>query len=219
MENMGKAKKLINRSKLSHYLLFVSLISLCCLLLSSSSSSSSSSLLHYFNLYLSSLPSQILSHTIDKNCMFLLCNGLLVFVSITRSLSKSDPGDHDRRDDDDDEPLERSSSIEDTSEQVEAKELNVQVRATKIDAEMEEEEEDEEESKESEVLDLAMKKEEEEEEEEWRENEEILVEENVEEEDWGLSTEQMNKKFEDFIGRMREDLRIEAKRQIVMAYN
>ncbi|XP_028752942.1 cilia- and flagella-associated protein 251-like [Neltuma alba] len=213
---MGKAKKLINRSKLSHYLLFVSLISLCCLLLSSSSSSSSSSLLHYFNLYFSSLPSQILSHTIDKNCMFLLCNGLLVFVSITKSLSKSDPRDHDRPVDDDnnDQPLERSSSIEDTSEQVEAKELNIQVRTTEIEAEMEEEE-DEEESKESEVLGLDLKKEEE----EWWENEEILVEENVEEEDWGLSTEQMNKKFEDFIRRMREDLRLEAKRQIVMAYN
>ncbi|KAI9102337.1 hypothetical protein K1719_023539 [Acacia pycnantha] len=75
------------------------------------------------------------------------------------------------------------------------------------------EEEKEEEGKENGVVDLDL---EEEEEDQWLENEEILVEESVEEENLGLSTEQMNKKFDDFIRRMKEDLRIEAKRKLVI---
>ena len=45
--------------------------------------------LYHFNLYFSTFSLQLFTHTIDKNCMFLLCNGLLVFVGITRSLSGS----------------------------------------------------------------------------------------------------------------------------------
>lgn len=41
-------------------------------------------------------------------------------------------------------------------------------------------------------------------------------EEHVEEESSMLSTEELNKKFEDFIRKMKEDLRIEAQRQLVM---
>ncbi|KAF7831282.1 neurofilament light polypeptide [Senna tora] len=68
----------------------------------------------------------------------------------------------------------------------------------------------------------------EEKEEKMSENGKFVIEENieeggeeeekevVEEENWRLSTEEMNKKFEDFIRRMKEDLRIEAQRQVVM---
>ncbi|RDX71416.1 hypothetical protein CR513_49243, partial [Mucuna pruriens] len=42
-------------------------------------------------------------------------------------------------------------------------------------------------------------------------------EENVEEESYMLSTEELNKKFEDFIRKMKEGLRIEAQRQLVMS--
>lgn len=37
-----------------------------------------------------------------------------------------------------------------------------------------------------------------------------------EEENGRLSTEELNKKFDDFIRRMREDLRIEARQQLIM---
>ncbi|KAK4278305.1 hypothetical protein QN277_016170 [Acacia crassicarpa] len=208
---MEDTNKLINRSKLRHYLLLASVISLCSSLLLFYPSS----LLHYFNLYnFSSLPSQILSHTIDKNCMFLLCNGLLVFVGITRSFSNSDlVRDCDPRVDDDDEPLELCSSIQYSTE--------VEVKKFMVVAEEEKEEEEdddvEEEGKENGMVSLDLEEEEgEEEEDQWLENEEILVEESVEEENLGLSTEQMNKKFDDFIRRMKEDLRIEAKRKLVI---
>ncbi|KAF9666524.1 hypothetical protein SADUNF_Sadunf16G0238000 [Salix dunnii] len=39
------------------------------------------SFLHSLCLYLSTVPVQLFTHTLDKNCIFLLCNGLLVFVA------------------------------------------------------------------------------------------------------------------------------------------
>ncbi|KAB5521212.1 hypothetical protein DKX38_025531 [Salix brachista] len=39
------------------------------------------SLLHSLCFYLSTVPVQLITHTLDKNCIFLLCNGLLVFVA------------------------------------------------------------------------------------------------------------------------------------------
>ena len=201
--------------------------------------------LHQFNFYFSTFPLQLFTHTIDKNCMFLLCNGLLVFVGITRSFSGSSGVD------------EPSKYIEDGSHyqysDVEANErmLVVEKEVEKETSELDEQNteaheaieinyygkeveenieniimEDEEEVKKSgiSVLKEEEEPEEEEEEEEEKESEidEILDGENVEEEEvveeenWVLSTEELNKKFDDFIRRMKEDLRIEARRQLVI---
>lgn len=193
--------------------------------------------------------------------MFLLCNGLLVFVGITKSFSRSN--------DDDDKPSEleglsisssSSKYIEDGSQSYvldvevnepileegeifqtgEPDEQNIVAeQAIEIENFVEEEVErniekvifvDEEQGKESvqfnlEEEEMVLDEETElfdavdEEEGKGSENEYFLIEEenDVEEEESNmLSTEELNKKFEDFIRKMREDLRIEARRQLVM---
>jgi len=69
--------------------LFVS-VSVCSFLFSPSSFLV---FLHYFKFYFSTFPSLLFTHNIDKNSMFLLCNGLLVFVGITKSLSRPSSDD------------------------------------------------------------------------------------------------------------------------------
>ncbi|XP_054797504.1 uncharacterized protein LOC129302616 [Prosopis cineraria] len=164
--------------------------------------------LHYCNFNFSfSFPSKIFSHTIDKNCIFLLCNGLLVFLSITTSFSTSSPPHDDL--------LHHYIHDHDASE------AEV-IRVSEIAAEMmQEDDPDTDADADADevsgvLLGLELK------EEEWLENDDEIVDaESVEdeEENWMLSTEQMNKKFDDFIRRMKEDLRIEAKRQLVMVHN
>ncbi|KAF3453320.1 hypothetical protein FNV43_RR03760 [Rhamnella rubrinervis] len=46
------------------------------------------SLLHTFNFYFAKFPYKLVTHTIDKNCIFLLCNGLVVFVAKYSGLIK-----------------------------------------------------------------------------------------------------------------------------------
>jgi hypothetical protein len=48
------------------------------------------------------------------------------------------------------------------------------------------------------------------------ENDYILIEENNIEEENSINTEELNKKFEDFIRKMKEDLRIDARQHLVM---
>lgn len=62
--------------KITQFLLSVSVFSLLL-----SNYSSGPSFLHSLYFYLSTVPVQLFTHTLDKNCIFLLCNGLLVFVA------------------------------------------------------------------------------------------------------------------------------------------
>ncbi|QCE01833.1 hypothetical protein DEO72_LG7g3133 [Vigna unguiculata] len=206
--------------------------------------------LHYFKFYFSTFPSQLFTHNIDKNSMFLLCNGLLVFVGITKSLSRSSS---------DDKP---SSFVKDDGSQsqfsvAEASDLMLEITETEVQTSEPDEHENtaaekvkerenfaEEEvlenmekiivvdegqekgssiqldelDEETEQLDVGER-----EQDKGSEIDYILIEEgveeeeeNVEEESSMLSTEELNKKFEDFIRKMKEDLRIEAQRQLVM---
>jgi len=224
--------------------------------------------LHYFKLYFSTLPFQLYTHNIDKNNMFLLCNGLLVFVGLTKSFSKSSTDDDDDKPSNNSEGLSSSQYIQEEEEQleedgsqyhhvldVEANEPMLESEAEKITSKLNEqnveaEEEiemkacskeveeyieniifiDEEEQGEEEVelfdahddegdklseIDYILIEEnniEEEEHEEEEEEEEEDEEDYVEEESCVLSTEELNKKFEDFIRKMKEDLRIDARR-------
>lgn len=183
--------------------------------------------------------------------MFLLCNGLLVFVGITKSLSGSSSSDDDKpshyiKDD----PQSQFLAVEANElmlEIVEAEEKtcepdeqnNAVEQVTEIKKCVEEENiekiilVDEEEGKGSSlVLKEEVKELDEEtelfdvcdqEDDKRSEIDYILIEEsteeeeeNVEEENCMLSTEELNKKVEDFIRKMKEDLRIEARRQLVV---
>lgn len=169
--------------------------------------------------------------------MFLLCNGLLVFVGITRSLSGYSGVD------------EPSKYIEDCSQSqysdVEANmpmlEKEVKEKTSEPDEHTNEAEqaleikysdEEVEENIENIILEdegggkgsnqSVSKEDELSEENKGSEIDEFVIEENVEEEmiveeeNWVLSTEELNKKFDDFIRRMKDDLRIEAQQRLVM---
>ncbi|XP_057972280.1 uncharacterized protein LOC131160520 [Malania oleifera] len=205
---------------------------------------------------------QLFSHSIDKNCMFLLCNGILAFLaaansglvsSTTTTAAATTTSESDHHVQLVSVILEnKEASVMDTS----SVEINAAVEnpcfmqeeprgeAANIIIEEEEEGEEEEEEGEEELEeeegeqegsiqpfsteDEKEKEVEEEEEEEEEEGEqegsiqpfstedEKEEEEEEEEERNGLSTEELNKKFEDFIRRMKEELRIEAQRQLVM---
>jgi len=218
--------------------------------------------LHYFKFYFSTLPFQLYTHNIDKNSMFLLCNGLLVFVGLTKSFSASS-SDHDEPSNNS-KDLSSSQYIQEEEEQVEEdgsqyhvldveanepilereaekiiskpneqnaeaeEEIEMKVCSTEVEENIEkiifieEEEQGEEEvelfdahddegNKASEI-DYILIEENNVEEEEHEEDEEDYVE----EESCVLSTEELNKKFEDFIKKMKEDLRIDARRHLIM---
>ena len=180
--------------------------------------------LHHFNFYFSTFSLQLFTHTIDKNCMFLICNGLLVFVGITRSLSWTSSVDESYNYVKDDSKSlfsknieaikesmlvmnEKTKELEEESEEVEDKVENINFKEGKrssilvLEQEEELEEEsmlfdegDKEEDKESEMVERV-------------EDEEVLEEANL-----VLSTEELNKKFDDFIKKMKKDLRIEAQK-------
>lgn len=216
------------------------------------------SFLHYFNFYFSTLPFKLFSHTLDKNCTFLLCNGLLVFLAKYSGLFSlsSSPSNNNKfnltvdhhetfknyADGDDSQPqttimetttdevpimLEQESELEGTQTQqkqnaMQQENENIEGEAAKAETETEEtHEEQEKEEAEEESAVLQEDKEEEEAEAESRffieEIDDDEVEEEEEEEGNGkLSDEELNKKFEDFIRKMKEELRIEARQQLIM---
>ncbi|KAK7837851.1 hypothetical protein CFP56_020699 [Quercus suber] len=191
-----------------------------------------------FNFYFSAFTSQLFSHTIDKNCIFLLCNGLLVFLAQYSGLIRSVSGAYHNEESfissedglQKEAVTENKASAEDVSmeqgREIDhlVKEVQEETGKSAGDEEGEagggeesrssiskQEEEEEEEEEETGSFVLEEKKE---------QNEsvsEFLIEEEEEEEEGNgtLSTEELNKKFDDFIRRMKEEIRIEAQQQLV----
>jgi len=75
--------------------------------------------LHYFKFYFSTFPFQLYTHNIDKNNMFFICNGLLVFVGLTKSFSASSSNDDDVKPSNNSEDLSSSQYIQEEKEEVE----------------------------------------------------------------------------------------------------
>ncbi|TQD74150.1 hypothetical protein C1H46_040308 [Malus baccata] len=212
------------------FLLSASVFSFCF------SRSSMLSFLHSFNFYFSTFPYQLFTHTIDKNFIFLICNLLFVFLAkhsgLTRSPAQSSYPSHEEtslktREGglefgspmlETEEPVSPKEDAKagsmDSLENVAAEEHESEPLINQVEKHAEKEViEDYEEQKEQEPESMLVVSEEEEEEEE----DGKLAE---EDEDgtgrFGNSTEELNKKFEDFIRRMKEELRIEAQRQLIM---
>jgi hypothetical protein len=179
------------------------------------------SFLQSFNLYFSTFSSHLFSHTIDKNCIFLLCNGLVVFVAkysgLTRSLSGSNNNEESFKSIGD--GLQPESLILETKEAMLDKEALVESIGSAENVAVEKEREmdhfikDVEKETEKSVVEeggrggesrLSISEEDQEEEEEEGNGMSIM------------STEELNKKFDDFIRRMKEEIRIEAQQQLVM---
>ncbi|OVA20149.1 hypothetical protein BVC80_1663g43 [Macleaya cordata] len=207
------------------------------------------------NGYLSVLSFHLLNYTIDRKYMFLLCNGILVFLARNSYFFSSSTDLHDKlatRNVDQfwlkpefSEMIDYVVEKEVVVESVGSLENNIlenedgeEVREGQKEAEEDEkngtfisednkeeekrvpiEEEDEEEngiliSEEDNKEDEKRVPIEEEEEEEGGGGQEE-EEEDAEEENGSLSTEELNKKFDEFIKKMKEGIRIEAQEQLV----
>ncbi|CAH8381546.1 unnamed protein product [Eruca vesicaria subsp. sativa] len=171
-----------------------------------------SSLLITHNFYLFRFTIQLVTHAVDKNYMFLLCNGLLVLV--VKCISTSKPLDDGRSKTNktfDYRDFESYDAIleleyhyihERESESFLADEISTKDQETKEEKEEKETKEDQETEEEKEEYDEPL-----------TDNGDLEEE---EEDNVGVVTEEeMNKKFDEFIRKMKEELRIEAKRQLI----
>ncbi|WRX28388.1 hypothetical protein QQP08_020875 [Theobroma cacao] len=217
------------------------------------------SLLHSFNFnFHNTLPFQLFSHAIDKNCIFLLCNGLLVFLAkysgLISSSSKHNLSDDQSFKSYEDVPQSESIVLEPKAPLLE-KEVPLgssdEALENSILMEGRQEEEEDAAAAEREIGNFTLEEEEKEEDaEKWdlmttaeKEGNAAFVQEeevkgsevdffvqefgegeNPEREDEAelvegnrvLSTEELNKRFDEFIRKMKEELRIEARQQLVM---
>ena len=191
------------------------------------------SLLHSFSFnFHNTLPFQLFSHTIDKNFIFLLFNGLLVFLAkysgLISSSSKYNLSDDQPFKSYEDVPQAESIVLEPKAPLLE-KEVALEAdEAVKNSIVMEGRQEEEAEAEaeaaaaEIETENFTMEGEEEDGEnwglmtsgeEEEEENDAFVGE---DEGNRVLSTEELNKRFDEFIRKMKEELRIEARQQLVM---
>ncbi|CAA2977092.1 Hypothetical predicted protein [Olea europaea subsp. europaea] len=183
-----------------------------------------SSLVYSSKVYFTAYPIQLVTHALNKNCIFLLCNGLLVFLAKTSGLVHSRAGfdlndllqkkigdglqtlslDHEKESSSLEtvptamEALGQSDNCEGESKEEDCKEFE----ESKSEPEEEEEEilnlnAEQDYTKEEGTLDLIAF-----EEQDYKEEEEEDDDDDAECE----STEEMNKKFEDFIRRMKEEI-------------
>ncbi|KAK8691172.1 hypothetical protein V6N13_074691 [Hibiscus sabdariffa] len=177
---------------------------------------------YWFSLFHDTLAFKFLSHDIDKNFIFLLCNGLLVFLAkysgLITSLSNHNHSDVHQsfksyeyvpqtgstRLDPETPLLDQEVAWETTGEALE----NSSVVEEEEDAGFVEEDED---GLKGSIDDPFVQDIEESESYEPEEEEEGIIEENQ-----VLSNEELNKKFDEFIRKMKEELRIEARQQLVM---
>ncbi|KAG2243143.1 hypothetical protein Bca52824_095019 [Brassica carinata] len=177
-----------------------------------------SSLLITHNFYLYRFTIQLVTHAVDKNYMFLLCNGLLVFVA--KCIATSEPREKgwsktdktfDYRD------FESYNAI------LELEYYPVHEKETYSFLAEEDSTNDQETEKEKEYEETKEEKEDQETKEDKEEEEEydepLTYNADLEEEEDNVGVvteEEMNKKFDEFIRKMKEELRIEAKRQLIV---
>lgn len=192
------------------------------------------SFLQSINFYLSTFPYKLLTHTMDKNSIFLIFNLLLVVLAkysgLIRSLSWSstcyrisDEASFNINTEggfrvessmlrQEDQEAIASSSTDNVSNAGDQKEGEFFINQVEQDADNAVEEYKEEEHDEPKSRFIISEEEEE---------ETGIFTEEYEEAGNGMltsstSTEELNKKFDDFIRRMKEELRIEAQRQPIM---
>lgn len=168
-----------------------------------------------------SLPIRLISHNLDKNYIFLLCNGLLVFLAKFSGLLSSSSSKHNNNNNttltneyyNDFKPYADESPSEGIL--METEDNSAKEKAFDHQ-DVEGESHEEVKQEEQEVAEETKYVIEEDDEEEIKEPE-AEDEETEREEHYGiLSTEDLNKKIEDFIRKRKEEQRIEARQQLVM---
>ncbi|XP_034679064.1 uncharacterized protein LOC117909228 [Vitis riparia] len=164
---------------------------------------------HSFNL--SSFPFQLLTHSINRNCIFLLCNGILVFLARNSGLIRSSSSGFDHADEylikktgdrlpmllDNEATTETTEPPESAADDQEERDKKYFFKEEETENLIEEDEEQEVDHGTSLLEDENPKKS--------SLESSLFIE---EEEHSSLSTEELNKKFDDFIRRMKEEIRI-----------
>ncbi|XP_008229915.1 PREDICTED: uncharacterized protein LOC103329252 [Prunus mume] len=203
-----------NQSKVIKLLLSVSVLSILL-----SYSSLVSFLLHSFNAFTSAAPVKLFSYSFDKNYMFLLCNGLLVFIVKNSGLIGTSPPGSTNLNNDEHAPK-NSENPQRVVELAETKAPKAKEEVVNMEVEEEQEREDDE-------IFITVEEEEEEdkrvlitqaEEEEGCRNSSIMVEDHDAYEEEGiesLSREELNKKCDDFIRRMKEGIKLEVQQAVM----
>ncbi|BFG25919.1 hypothetical protein CerSpe_121930 [Prunus speciosa] len=204
-----------NQSKVIKLLLSVSVLSILL-----SYSSLVSFLLHSFNAFTSAASVKLFSYSFDKNYMFLLCNGLLVFIVKNSGLIGTSPPGSTNLNNDEHAPK-NSENQQRVVELEETKAPKAKEEVVNVEVEQEQVREDDE-------IFITVEEEEEEEdkrvlitqdeEEEGCRNSLIMVEDHDAYEEEGielLSREELNKKCDDFIRRMKEGIKLEVQQAIV----
>ncbi|CAB4274521.1 unnamed protein product [Prunus armeniaca] len=203
-----------NQSKVIKLLLSVSVLSILL-----SYSSLVSFLLHSFNAFTSAASVKLFSYSFDKNYMFLLCNGLLVFIVKNSGLIGTSPPGSTNLNNDELAPK-NSENRQRVVELAETKAPKAKEEVVNVEVEEEQEREDDE-------IFITVEEEEEEdkrvlitkaEEEEGCRNSSIMVEDHDAYEEEGiesLSREELNKKCDDFIRRMKEGIKLEVQQPVM----
>lgn len=161
---------------------------------------------HSFNVYFSSLLFSIFTHTLERKYMFLICNGILAFLAKYSSISHSS-ADCDGVD------VDVDVNVNDGAYSAELSPMKEEVFEDEKTSTFEEEEEEKKEcllveEKESQVLEPNYDV----------EDDDGGEEEEIESGGGGedlYSTEELNKKIEEFIRKMKEEIRIEAQQQLI----
>ncbi|KAJ4730219.1 Transmembrane protein [Melia azedarach] len=157
-------------------------------------------LLHSFNFSYTAYSKEFLGYSIDKNYMFLLCNGILVFIVKNSGIIGKSPEEND---------FTAKNGVRNRDSRREVVKLS-EMKESILEEKLVEGAEDTEN-----VLSVAQDDEEKE-----QENKSLIVpeEEEEEEEEEGiglLSVEELNKKCDDFIRRMKLEIKVEAQ-QLLM---
>ncbi|KAG5005721.1 hypothetical protein AAZX31_09G012600 [Glycine max] len=176
-----------------------------------------------FNAYFSTcLFYSMITHTLERKYMFLICNGILAFVAKTslRTSNSSDSADSF-------DHLQNLSETKTTAvsdmvvvplgsfESPENVPLMVEEQQGENNEEVSEADEDQEESHITEEEDIKEEDEEGEAESEAEVAQDYELEETTTTNEELVNTEELNRKFEEFIRKMKEEIRIEAQRQLI----
>ncbi|KAL6287181.1 hypothetical protein ACE6H2_011571 [Prunus campanulata] len=199
-----------NQSKVIKLLLSVSVLSILL-----SYSSLVSFLLHSFNAFTSAASVKLFSYSFDKNYMFLLCNGLLVFIVKNSGLIGTSPPGSTNLNNDEHAPK-NSENRQRVVELEETKAPKAKEEVVNVEVEQEQVREDDE-------IFITVEEDKrvlitQDEEEEGCRNSLIMVEDHDAYEEEGielLSREELNKKCDDFIRRMKEGIKLEVQQAIV----
>jgi flagellum-specific peptidoglycan hydrolase FlgJ len=152
-----------------------------------------------------------LSHYLERKYMFLICNGILAILAKSSVSSSETPASDDQSNLGDERQLSSAPTLSSAKAEATVDDQEVQVASVESLEDIvlaTDEEEEEEETTSSQALIT-------EEEEYIEEKRECLVKQEEEGNEELASTEELNRRIEEFIRKMKEEIRIEAQQQLI----